>query len=486
MKKTMKRIGALVLAVMMMLGMMSVAFAAGATEIPSGENNMPGIGDIPNATNNGRTNDAYLAAENTVSINKGIVFINSETTDVYEPNITYTYTISSVTVPPGTTVTDEHPGTLAHSVVVYSGDSDYVSSTENPECKATVTFNDGNAFVSATAAGTQVTKPFTFTFVPTAFPHAGVYRFLITESVESSSANTRATAGIVQTSTYSATRYLDVYVRNDEDNPGDRQIYGYVLFEANGAGTNIDKDTTKSNGWVNTAASGSTADVDVYTTYNAVVSKTTTGSLADKTHSFPVTVTLTNADGCKTKIRVVANDNAAFGSGETTTWYGTQSDPSDTGTGTQPENAYVALTGTTAKVVGNNTANTFKDGGMLTFYGIPINTTINAKETNDTYDVYTATATVDDANTNATLSYIASSTASAATGTSASLERNGTATLKDVEQITAKKTIAFTNTISEISPTGYVVRFAPYALMLGAGIVLLLLTRRMKRDPDEA
>ena len=38
------------------------------------------------------------------------------------------------------------------------------------------------------------------------------------------------------------------------------------------------------------------------------------------------------------------------------------------------------------------------------------------------------------------------------------------------------------NDLDAISPTGYVTRFAPYALMLAGGIVLLMLLRRRRED----
>lgn len=468
--KNVLKLGAVVLAIVMVLSMSVTAFASGSTTIPSGgANPMPGIGQNPTD----REHDAFNAVENTVQLTKSIVFINSETTNVYEPNITYTYTITGVDVTDGAvTVTDEHTATPAHQVVVNDGNTTYVSGGTTK----TVTFADGNAFVNATSAGTELTKNFTFSFNTSAFPHAGVYRFLITETVNT---NAREIAGVVSSATYAPARYLDVYVRNGSSG---YEIYGYVLFEASTGDQDISGTTTKSNGWVNTAASGAApADVDVYTTYNATVSKTTTGSLADKTHYFPVTVTFTNtaADsssvnyGRITKIRTDKNDKATGLTG-TTTWTGTP----DT---SQASNAYVALNGATAVTVGG----TFKDGGELYFYGIPADTTINAEETNDTYDVYTATAVVDSAGSNASLSYKTTSSAEAATGTSASLSQTGTAKLETASAITATKTIAFTNTLSEISPTGVVLRVAPFALMLGVGIFLLLVSKK-RRHPEEA
>lgn len=478
--KNVLKLGAVVLAIVMVLSMSVTAFASEYTTLPSGDGTtMTGIADSPDSENGGRASDAFNAVENTVRLSKSIVFINDDPTNVYEPNITYTYTISGVDVEDGqVTVTDEHTGTPTHTVVVNDTNAleNYVSSTT-----ATATFADGNAFVAATAEGVSVTKTFDFTFVPSAFPHAGIYRFLITESV---AANARETAGVVSTSTYAASRYLDVYVRNGANG---NEIYGYVLFEANSEEQDIDSSYSKSNGWVNTASSGDpAADVDTYTTYNAYVQKHVDGSLADKTNAFPFEITLANtASGVTrtTKIRVAATDAKATVGDGTTTWTG------NTSTNPQESNAYIALNGTTNVVLGGTTKNTIKHGGEIGLYGIPADTTIQVEETNNTYDVYTASATVANGTTAAAtknIDYKAANTATEYTTNvaSAALNRTGVAKMTSVESFTAKKVIDFTNTISEISPTGVVLRVAPYALMLGVGLFLVLFMRRRKNQAE--
>ena len=50
---------------------------------------------------------------------------------------------------------------------------------------------------------------------------------------------------------------------------------------------------------------------------------------------------------------------------------------------------------------------------------------------------------------------------------------------------TNAQSVAITNTLLLISPTGYVARFAPYALILIGGIVLLVVAKKHKKHTDE-
>jgi hypothetical protein len=48
----------------------------------------------------------------------------------------------------------------------------------------------------------------------------------------------------------------------------------------------------------------------------------------------------------------------------------------------------------------------------------------------------------------------------------------------------ADANVAFTNTLMTISPTGVVMRFAPYMMILGAGIALVMVSRRRKAEQE--
>jgi len=68
-----------------------------------------------------------------------------------------------------------------------------------------------------------------------------------------------------------------------------------------------------------------------------------------------------------------------------------------------------------------------------------------------------------------------------AAGTGAT-QLSAAATISDKTQ---NSVIGLTNTLAEVSPTGYVSRFAPYALILVAGIVLLIVAKKRKPAKDD-
>lgn len=438
--KMTKKLFAILLAVMM-LAVCATAWAT-ATEEEIGDDGIASNGDKTNGFN-----DLY----NTITFPKNIIVYNDDDdATVYGPKITYTYTLTSATVSArsetGVTITDAD-GDVG---TVYTGVAAAIStgSSEVEFDNETVT---GELTKGVAIAGSN---DISFTFDPTKFPHAGVFRYLVTESVET---DAREEAGVETVGTYAETRYLDVYVHNTADG---LKIYGYVLFEPgdDAADENItDSTTSKSAGYVNTADSVTSiddvTDVDVFYTDNLTISKTTTG-LGDKTHEFPFYVTLTQG----------------------------------TGSDVDPDLVQVTVDGTqmslTDAIADGITARGMKDGDTMTIIGIPRNAIVTASvyEKNDTWDEYKLSTEV---NGTAGLDAVvighnkySGGTTDCADGASAQEVVIGT-TDNDGED-----TIDFTNDLAEISPTGLVIRFAPYALILIGGIALLLISKKHKKHVD--
>jgi len=418
------KIGAVVLAVVMLLALSVSAFAS--VDSDGGWNDYNGI----------------ESGETTIAIAKSIVFVNAEETQVREPNITYTYTISTANPGEGTTIKglDLKNDTTEMTVAVKAGP---ISAVTNPDKKTTVVFADTNK-ATATSNGTaNIKRDAKFIFDNDAFTAPGIYRYKITED-----STGKASVGITEAPTYAADRYLDVYVMRDGSG---YKIYGYVLFEGDETTSldyskNADK-AKKSAGYVNTSTTaGSNADVDVYTTQNLFIIKSTAGALADKTQDFPVTINLTKASGLKDGIKLD---------------YTVTNNGSLTKTGTDTNNVdYVTMD---AALDG-----TVRDGSTITITGIPAGSTVTLTEKNNSTDTYRVKA------------------GTAADGaqllTEASVAAGATSEATTSQALSAKISIYLTNTLDTISPTGYAVRFAPYALLLACGLTLLFVTRRKSYD----
>jgi hypothetical protein len=462
----MKKLVSLILAIMM-IAAVGAAWASSAANISENDTNESYAGV------RGYEEQANLASS--VILLKELVIYNTDGKAIYLPDVDYSYTIA----PAGTagaelnvTNTDTH----GHTGAVYAGLTTH-SATVSFRYDETAYSDEGLSSaitqpVTAASTGTSVYNGFTIDFSNEGFTHPGIYRYSITEADGTS---TRASAGVVTATTgYSNTRYLDVYVRGNEKyadgdtipsgkSIGDYKnyaIYGYVCFTTaantsiNGTTSGSNLDTVKkTNGFVHGGTDLATV-ADQYKTYNLEVSKAITGSLAETGHKFPFDIDLAST---------LTGSNIKLNGTDTT---------ADVSAGITSN---VATLGTTLNIDA-----AISNGKVVKLYGIPDETalTVNVKETNDTYDVYTATATVN--STSATLY--------ASNGTTAvtALSRNNTAQI--APQTIAKNTltdevVALSNAITEISPTGYVSRFAPYALILIGGIALLIIAK--KRKPKE-
>ena len=390
------------------------------------------------ATTGGDVNswNGIETSDNSISIAKQIVFMNSENTDVREPNIKYTYSLQAAD--PGSATVTDHNGI---SGTVKRGPVSAAVSTE-----AEVNFSDANkAAANADGSGEADIKYAEFSFQPSAFGAPGVYRYKISESSDS-----KAALGIQEADGYNADRYLDVYVSKTSNSDSTLKIHGYVLFEGSASESIASGDMSmKSAGFVNTAESGEAPeDVDVYRTHNLYIEKLTTGTMADPDNDFPVAITMTAADGVTAapKIDVVLGGNG--------TLQGTASD--DAGT-------YINFASTLSGTVDN--------GSSIYLKGIPEGTAASLKESNNTLDTYKIKAG----------SEAESADLLAEAAIAAGADTNETA----ASALNGKVNIFITGTLDQISPTGVVTRYAPYLFILGAAIVLLFGMRRRTQSEEE-
>ncbi len=460
--KNIKRISALVLALIMVLALTATALADDATM--AGQEGV--IGEFT-------TPDTPVTQTDTVVIYKEITAYNPEACTVNAPTVTYNYTIGAATVATGTTVTDN----ASHHAQINS---------TNVNAQVAVKAGVGTPTITGTAAGVLAITPanqlsasqygtanrfnltvdFSSIDWATTGTGAGVYRYVITETTNATDKNA---AGIAE-GTIAKTLYMDVYV------DGSGNIYGYTLFSNNSsidatAGDDAAKTAAgKTEGFVDDPAntvytSSNTSAADKYYTFNLTLTKVVANDAYAVTthHQFPFTVNLDNATVTAAVLPIMTVGTNA------------------------------TQTALTAFVIGHNdTANnsdtsttwtpTIADNATVTYVGIPCGTTITVKETNDVTGVtYNSVST--NADTNAAAKAINTGDASNV----ATIDCNATALTAAAENHTAaaSKVVTFTNTMIQISPTGVTLRVAPFALMLFAGIALVLITRR-RENTEEA
>ena len=468
--KTLRKISALVL-VIMMIAVVGTAWAATTLDedvsLKDGDVTISAQGVLQDGEDKGDdTAGVYKSVGNTVTIEKDIIVFNSSVAGtkktVHYPNVSYTYTISQVgteatVIGTNTKITDEY--SLSANVF-----GSVLNAVTNTGKAATVAFSDSDT-VSTDKGGTVISKTFDFTFDPSKFPHAGVYRYLITETEHNTS--TRQNADVIQGADYNNTRYLDVYVMNNSAGTG-LEIYGYVLFEGanNTAITTTKADSIKTNGYVVNDETDltDTSNCDYYWTVNLDVKKLVTGQLGDKQHEFPFSIALTSP--------VTSFAKADYSDTSTNTTSGT-----------------TAFTNKAATVTC-----TLNDQSIMSIIGLPVGTTVIVTETNNTYDTYTASAEHDNSVTLTVNTKDTDRLAKDANGAVNSLTIYNTTDNADprynsqiaVTSVTDTiDTITLTNDISAVSPTGYVTRFAPYALILVGGIVLLIIAKKRKPAKDD-
>lgn len=456
--KKLKKILAVALAVMMLAALSVTALASGSTpaaENMTGENGV--IGEFQSA-------DTPVAKNNAVLLYKEITAYNKDASTVNAPAMEYSYAIApgsagkSVKDAGGTSL---HATGTAVEVQTKAGlagatISGSVDGTNYTAGKLTLT----NAVQLTTADDGAANKfPLKVDFSGVTWTGAGVYRYEITESTADGA---KVAAGITDGG-ISNTLYLDVYVKDAA--AGQYEIYGYVCFKADkdidGTSNTSLNAAEKTEGFVTGDTDGSSSidtdeQADKYYTFNLTVSKTLVGDQAMNSHQFPFNVDFTNAS---VTANILLKQETVAGGGITA-------------------NLPAASGVSNLDVADLKLAN----GASVKYIGIPVGvsaaTTVAVYELNDvTGTVYKSSYSVDGGT---------ASTAKSLTWT----DPNNKSDIANLPTLTANAddnvshTIAFTNTLEIISPTGVAVRVAPFMLILAAGMMLLVLSRKSRKAED--
>lgn len=480
--KVWKKLSAVALALVMVMALCVPAFAATLTAVDDGDmtGNDTEDGILGEFTNKGDV--VYTYTNKDVILYKELNVYNQDETTVNAPTITYNYAVTL-----GTASTEASPVTVKDKfgvqVGVKAGLTGVKLSGAVSKTGESWTYGTANAdnttlaftpAVQLTAApgGSKNTFPIKIDFSDVNFAAAGVYRYIITETVntatdDAASVTAKNAAGIAD-GTISNVRYLDVYVKDGASSGYD--IYGFVCFQNVNSidGTADTGNVTaiaKTEGFVadNGGENGTTAlTADAYYTFNVTVSKTLVNDQAMNNNEFPFYVNMKNSSVTvpiilKTK---TVEDGAEAVAG-----------PDVSGT-LSTETTGIAHT------------TTIDHQSNIKYIGIPVGitaaTSVTAYETNNvTGTTYFSKYKVDtDADsTEKSLSWIV-------TGAEANTYTSDTATLTvtmNAADTTAHE-IVFTNTLYNISPTGVALRYAPYLAMLGAGVVALPLSLRKKEE----
>lgn len=474
----MKKIGALVLAVVMVMAMSVTAFA----DTTLGANGEQGAFTNP---------DTPVSQSKTLVLSKEIKAYNLDETTVKAPDISYTYTIGAATVPAGATITDKAGNPVHAAGVNVTAPVKAGVGTPTIANSGVVAWSNTDNLAALTG-GDSNKKDISIDFSSVVFEGAGVYRYVITEAL--TSGYTYASSGVTETDGTHA-RYIDVYVRpstvttattdldpyNNGSTAREWDIYGFTCFYNNDdeiTEANKTTDAVKTTGFVAGTTDGSTAvSADSYYTFNLTVSKEVVNDgYGASTVAFPFTVIFTNANVTKT-VDIIGNIESATVTGWTDPAVSAMSD----GAASDPDNSLI-------KGIVN-----IKSGGQIKYIGIPNGTSVEVYETNIatgvTYKVDTVLTTTTTATTTdqAVISGSAPASAVAQAATKAD-EQSTKATFSTTADADDDNdyTVAITNTLLTISPTGVTLRIAPYALMLFAGIVLFVITRRRRTAEEDA
>ena len=448
MKRTLRKTCALIISMVMLL---AIGGTVMADEDMDGEGGV--IGEFT-------TPDVATTQDKTVKIYKEITAYNPETCEVNAPAITFTYTITHDTTLAGADIWDASSHHDPAANVNAKTKEGVGTPTITGTAAGVLALVPGTDKLDASVNGTANRFPLTIDFsgidFTTAGTGAGVYRYQIDETTTEATKN----ASGIKEGEVANTLFIDVYVNGAGD------VYGYVLFtnRTGAIDARTDDDAAaaasagKTEGFVGAEADGqpydpavATSTADKYYTFNLEVEKEVVNDTYTQNnhHEFPFTITLANT-------AVTANVLPIMTVGQYATQAALTAGP---------------IAGTWLPTIGHT--------GKITYVGIPTGTTVTIKETNDVTGVtYSSVST--GADTDAASLDIATGVDS----NTATVNCGATALSAATENHTktASKQVKFTNTLKQISPTGIIIRSAPYLLLFAVGAVLFILIRHGKKN----
>ncbi len=481
--KNLKKILAVALAVMMLAALSVTAMASGTpATLTNGEVGGYTTADTPNLDNK------------VVKIQKEITVYNPDETLIYGPQINFAYAITGATGAELVNITDststantndpDHYSGLAVTVTANSGVITGMSATGDGSATGTPTIVWTNDDVlEASATGTANYKYLTIDFTNVNFGAPGVYRYKIEET-----ASSYTTSGVTD-GTGTAVRYLDVYVMRSDSydattlEAADWRVYGYVCIDSSLGTANVTDATTKTNGFVDSDSTASVSTADEYRTYNLTIGKTLSGDATMNSHKFPFDATW---------IAGTATGTFQFAVEET----GTASATKTPETATATVNGTAITANSLYKVGGADAVGTAdKDGtpliansGTIKYIGIPNGTKVTVTETNDVVGTtYTTTGTETIGTGSATdIVWTGGTSAKSADNKAATMDQSDTTIYEQTAAPANDSNVAIqvTNALAIISPTGVAIRVAPFVLILAAGMMLLVLSRKSRKAED--
>ncbi len=461
--------------------------------------------------NNANANVITDTDKASIPVNKDILLFNIEGFDIYAPNITYSYDITSANTTEDTKIityatddlkADGTPKEGAQPIIttVHSGVINAVSTVADNALttdvvEGSITFggtddtehrannssstiirddkkisNDMTIYVDAMkiynpAYDPESTEPAVQVNPP------GVYRYKISDVT---TPETLTAAGVTDGGAANEI-YLDVYTKYNPDKNG-LMIYGYVLFKSSGEADSITYSSTvtqttesKVTGFdvvseTETVNMGTQNKIELksdrYYTYNVKVKKVVTGDLADTQHNFPFKVELNNSS-------ITSSDDFTY-------------TIKKNGTVGSSIAANLAVDGswTLDGIANAATGLQLRHNDEITIIGLPAGTTIKVTEKNDTGDIYIASAKDNDA----TALQLKVGEADAAD--SAVISPDEQAAMNAAYSIDGTKTITFTNNMKDISVTGLLFSIAPFIIITAAGAGLILLVIRSRKQKN--